>query len=65
MICYRDRTYCRFYMDCDNAQECDRKLTENIWQHAEKIGLPICQFMSKPQCHITLEERLEKEEDVF
>ena len=52
MMCYKDRTYCQFNLLCKLGLTCDRALTDNIKQKAEKFGLPICQFVNIPECFI-------------
>ncbi len=37
MICYRDRTYC----DAPCSAECDRMVTPEVEQDAERVGLPL------------------------
>lgn len=54
VICYKDMTFCTFYKDCANATDCERKLTPKIADAAEEFGLPIAQFVEKPQCHETI-----------
>ena len=49
MICYKDMTFCSFYEDCDD-KDCSRALTQEVRDKADKLGLPICQFMEKPDC---------------
>jgi hypothetical protein len=51
MICYRDMTFCRFYKECLTGKECGRALTKEVETKASKIGLPICQFIDKPECY--------------
>jgi len=50
MICYRDRTFCSFYKDCAEGNDCVRALTKDVEQKSIKIGLGVCQFMEKPEC---------------
>ena len=50
MISYRDKTYCPFYLECAEVG-CDRALTETVKVLARNYGLPICQFMDKPECY--------------
>ena len=50
MICYRDRTFCSFYIDC--AKECDRALTDEVKDEAQCLGIPICQWADKPDCFV-------------
>jgi len=52
MICYKDMTFCSYYNGCDE-EDCDRKLTPEVEAAAEKFGLPICQFLNKPDCWVS------------
>ena len=53
-MCFFDRSFCPFYQECWHCTEgpegCARALTPLIRMQAEKAGLPICQFTSKPEC---------------
>ena len=51
MLCYRDMTFCKFYMDCTGAKLCGRKLTTAVRQSAVSFGLPIMEYSDKPHCH--------------
>ena len=50
MIGYRDMTFCPFYKDCKSAHMCHRPLTPQVRKEAEKCGLPMSMFASKPSC---------------
>lgn len=56
MICYKDRTYCGFYMLCKNGYKCDRALTTEVIKDAKKGNLLICQYTEFPDCFIRLWE---------
>jgi len=49
MICYKDRTFCRFE-DCTEFETCYRALTIEHQTNANKLDLPICSFSDKPEC---------------
>lgn len=51
MICYRDMTFCGFWEDCRNGEDCERALTEIVRKGAEFSRLPIAQFVDKPECY--------------
>lgn len=51
MIEYRDMTFCPFYIDCVEGTDCMRALTPDVEKEAEKLGLPICKFIEKPDCY--------------
>lgn len=53
MICYADMTFCRWYHSCVRHSldiPCPRALTETVKITADRVGLPICQFIDKPEC---------------
>ena len=50
MICYKDKTFCGFWMQCQDYILCGRALTQAVEERANKAGLPICQFTDKPDC---------------
>ena len=56
MICYRDMTFCPFYEDCADREDCHRPLTPGVrklaavWWGDHKGGAPICQFTCQPDC---------------
>jgi len=56
MICYRDRTYCPYFMICRDGYKCDRALTDKIQKDAEKWwgkpGAPICVYSEFPSCFV-------------
>lgn len=51
MICYKDMTFCPFYVDCKNKDVCHRPLTEKVENDARTLSLPIAMFTSRPECH--------------
>ena len=51
MLCYRDRTFCKFYTTCSMGEDCSRALTEQVAKDAAAFGLPISNFGSEPDCH--------------
>lgn len=52
MICYRDMTFCSFYLDCKDGKDCPRAKTPEVCRAAKKTGLPICQYPEKPSCFV-------------
>ena len=52
MMCYKDMTFCTYYKDCSQADDCHRPLTPDVIEKAEKWmkDPPICTFMEKPDC---------------
>lgn len=52
MESYRDITFCSFWKECKDGEACWRALTEKIVKEAEKEGLPVCQFVYKPDCFV-------------
>lgn len=51
MHCYRDMTFCSFYLTCEKAANCNRKLTPEVESIALSRNDPICQFVEKPECY--------------
>lgn len=55
MLCYKDRTFCTFYKDCKNQEECVRPLTDKVRSEAMSWwgsdDPPIMVFTEKPDCH--------------
>jgi len=56
MICYRDMTFCPFWVQCTEALKCHRALTKKVAVAATKLGLPIAQFTEKPECFVLTKE---------
>jgi hypothetical protein len=56
MMCYRDRTWCSFYLLCKKASGCDRCLTPKVIEDAQSIGLPISVFTEFPECFVAFFE---------
>ena len=54
MLSYRDMTFCPFWRNCSSADNCDRKLTEDVKVRAGVAGLDISQYCSPPACHCEL-----------
>ena len=52
MLCYRDRTFCDFYKDCKDGQECIRAATPELYKKAKDFGAPVCRFVDKPSCFL-------------
>lgn len=54
MMCYRDRTYCQFWIECRLGSECGRALTPEVEEAAYKWwggeGAPISIYTNKPKC---------------
>jgi len=55
MICYRDMTFCPFWEECKEGETCHRALTKEIQYKADKLSLPICTFVDKPDCFVEKE----------
>jgi len=49
MISYKDMTFCSYYKEC-SGKDCVRALTPKVKADAKKFGLPISQFLGKPDC---------------
>jgi hypothetical protein len=46
-------TFCSYFEDCVDAEECSRPLYGDIIFVANQQALPLCQFSEKPECHKT------------
>lgn len=57
MLCYRDMTFCSFYVNCEKADGCHRPLTPEVIKAADRCGLEIAQFALVPDCHILKKEK--------
>ena len=58
MMCFRDMTFCGFYKECKDGEECHRALTEEVEYAAKRTGLWISQFADKPaECFAEKEEQ--------
>ena len=57
MICYKDCTWCPFFKNCLDGENCSRALTDKVIEGAEKWwgkkGAPIDQFSEEPECFRT------------
>ena len=52
MMCYRDMTFCSYWQDCKDGNDCHRALTIEVQNNAETNNLDICQYAEKPECFI-------------
>lgn len=52
VICYRDRTYCTYYLECQEGETCSRALTEEVRKKSEEIGMPVCRWLEHPSCFV-------------
>lgn len=50
MLCYKDKTFCKFFKTCKNENMCKRKATDDIFEKTKKVGFPVCYFLDKPKC---------------
>jgi len=51
-------TFCGFYKECKDGEECHRALTEEVEYAAKRTGLWISQFADKPaECFAEKEEQ--------
>jgi hypothetical protein len=60
MICYKDRTFCPFWAECESGPKCPSALTGEVAEGAAKWWgsdeAPISMYMSKPKCFEAREE---------
>jgi len=50
MLCYKDMTFCDFYKDCKDGDNCNRSFTPKVKEDAKANDLPACCFIDKPDC---------------
>jgi len=50
MMCYKDMTFCSYYKECQNGENCFRALTDEVKEGARYTDLYISQFSEKPEC---------------
>ena len=50
MLCFRDKTFCGYWNDCEHGESCGSALTPGVVADAERSGLPISQFGGHPTC---------------
>lgn len=54
MICYRDRTFCQFWKECDKGVACESAYTPSVFQEAlswwGSENPPIALFVEPPPC---------------
>ena len=60
MPCYRDRTFCEFWINCKHGIECPQALTDDVKKQAAQYNLNISEFMCQPDC---FEYFMNKDED--
>lgn len=61
MFCYKDKTFCLFYMECVEGAACDRALTPAVVHEAKRHQLPVSEFMHKPDCFVLREKGMKDE----
>ena len=49
MLCYRDITFCPYYMDCEEGNDCPRALKPHIIGKAAEAGLDISAYLDRPE----------------
>lgn len=54
MLCYRDMTFCKFYLSCANGSACRRAYTPAVAQAARdwwgNDNAPVAFYAEHPQC---------------
>jgi hypothetical protein len=60
MICFKDRTFCRF-AGCESFELCPHSLTDSLKEEAIEwwgsTDYPVCFFSQPPQCYKEKETR--------
>ena len=52
MTCYKDRTFCTYYMLCKHGYTCDRAYTDAVRVAAAKAELPVAFYADFPGCFV-------------
>ena len=50
MLFYRGITFCPYYMDCEEGNDCPRALKPHIIGKAAEAGLDISAYLDRPEC---------------
>ena len=54
MMCYKDTTFCPFYLECKNGNDCGAALTPKVEEDAKKWwgedNPPISVYLDNPNC---------------
>ena len=60
MICYKDMTFCALWQDCEVGHMCERALTPEVLEAADKWwgskGAPIVVMLDAPPCFVGKED---------
>lgn len=51
MMCYRDMTFCRYYNTCVEGDNCERAMTQEVIDDADRHNMLISEFAEKPECY--------------
>lgn len=62
MLCYRDMTFCPFWRECEDGNDCGRAWTSDVQEKARAAGLPSCQFSSRPECFKKARKKVDSEQ---
>lgn len=57
MICYADMTFCKYWKECRDGEQCHRALTDDVNNAASTEGLGVCVFMEHPECYEAKHEK--------
>ena len=50
MLCYKDMTFCNYFLLCKKGYSCHRALTNTVMENAKKADLPLAVFYGEPEC---------------
>lgn len=57
MMCYRDITFCSFYLECREQATCVIALTPDVKRKAREAGLLISGYVDIPNCFKRLKRK--------
>lgn len=52
MLCYLDRTFCKYWTECHVGEGCKRALTPEVLKGATNLNLPVSGFADIPPCFV-------------
>lgn len=56
MLCYKDKTFCSYYLECKDGNKCSSALTPKVesdskrWSEENNLPELLAVFTDKPEC---------------
>ena len=51
-----DKTFCEFYITCQDADDCNRKYTPAVALKVHELCIPVSLYLDKPECYKSINE---------